>query len=126
MTARQHPPHECRTTFLAVHDAMDVLNGKWTISLVAALCFQKKRYSELLRDVTGISGKMLSRELKDMEQHKLVQRTVLDTQPVTVEYELTAYGRKLKAVIMKLAEWGAEHRQVIMGKHAAADELFVP
>lgn len=108
--------HECKKTIMAVHDAMDVLNGKWTISIVAALCFNKKRYSDLLKDVKGISGKMLSRELKDMEANKLVKRTVLDTQPVVVMYELTEYGGKLKQVIGNLADWGSEHRKEIIGK----------
>nr|WP_206077645.1 helix-turn-helix domain-containing protein [Pontibacter sp. SGAir0037] len=108
--------HECKKTIMAVHDAMDVLNGKWKISIVASLCFNKKRYSDILREVTGISGKMLSRELKDMEMNELIKRTVLDTQPVTVEYELTEYGQKLKSVIEHLATWGTEHRKKIIGK----------
>lgn len=101
---------------MAVHDAMDVLSGKWKISIIAALCFNKKRYTDLLKDVKGISGKMLSRELKEMEVHQLVKRTVIDTQPITVIYELTAYGSRLKAVINDLADWGLTHRKKIMGK----------
>jgi DNA-binding HxlR family transcriptional regulator len=67
MEAHQHSRTQCNQTIMAVHDAMDVLNGKWKISIVAALCFDKKRYSDLMREVHGISGKMLSRELKEME-----------------------------------------------------------
>lgn len=116
MTERKCDSVECKKTIMAVHDAMDVLSGKWTISIVAALCYQSKRYSDLLRDVGGISGKMLSRELKNMEVNKLVKRTVLETQPITVEYSLTDYGQKLKDVIESLAVWGKEHRKKIMGK----------
>ena len=108
--------HECKRTIMAVHDAMHVLGGKWKVSIVASLCFGPKRYSELLKEVYGISGKMLSRELKDMELNKLVNRTVLDTQPVTVQYELTDYGQTLKPMIANLAEWGIEHRKEIFGK----------
>lgn len=116
MAETNHDAHECRKTILAIHDAMDVLNGKWTISIVTSLSFGKKRYSEILREVQGISGKMLSRELKDMEMNELVKRTVLATQPITVEYELTEYGHKLRTVIDHLAIWGIEHRTRIMGK----------
>lgn len=112
----QYENHDCKKTIMAVHDAMDVLSGKWKISIIAALCFNKKRYSDLLRDVSGISGKMLSRELKEMETHQLVKRTVLDIQPITVIYELTPYGGKLKAVINDLADWGLAHRKKIIGK----------
>ena len=108
--------HTCKRTIMAVHDAMDVLNGKWKISIIAVLCFNKRRYSDILRDVKGISGKMLSRELKEMEVNQLVKRTVLDTQPITVMYELTEYGHKLKGVIDHLATWGLEHRKKITGK----------
>ncbi|WP_316751500.1 helix-turn-helix domain-containing protein [Pedobacter gandavensis] len=116
MTTKKHDNYECKKTIMAVHDAMDVLNGKWKISIVAALCFNRKRYSDLLKDVRGISGKMLSRELKEMELNQLVKRTVFDTQPVTVQYELTPYGQNLKTVIKNLAMWGLEHRKQITGK----------
>lgn len=107
--------HECKMTIMAVHDAMDVLSGKWKISIVASLIYHPKRYSEVLKDVHGISGKMLSRELKDLEINQLIQRTVIDTQPITVQYELTEYGETLKPVIGMLAEWGLKHRQKIIG-----------
>lgn len=117
-----HDSPECKKSIMAVHDAMDVLNGKWKISIIAALCFNKKRYSDLLRDVRGISGKMLSRELKELEINKLVKRTVLETQPVTVSYELTEYGQKLKEVINHLAVWGIEHRKKIIEEYSIAEK----
>jgi DNA-binding HxlR family transcriptional regulator len=112
--AHSHP--ECKKSILAVHDAMYILGGKWKISIVASLLFGIKRYSDILKDVEGISGKMLSRELKEMELNQLIKRTVVDTQPVTVQYELTEYGTTVKPVIEILANWGAAHRQKITGK----------
>lgn len=82
---------------MAVHDAMDVLNGKWKISIISSVCYyNKRRFSDILNDVKGISNKMLSKELKELEMNQLVKRTVLDTQPVTVQYQLTEYGLTLK------------------------------
>jgi DNA-binding HxlR family transcriptional regulator len=52
--------------------------------------------------------------LKELETHRLVKRTVMDTQPITVSYELTEYGLKLKEVINQLAVWGMEHRKMII------------
>jgi len=107
----------CRKDIRAVHDAMDVLNGKWKISIIAVLCYSnKRRFSEILADVTGISNKMLSKELKELETNKLVKRSVLDTQPVTVQYELTTYGKSLREVIMHLSKWGSDHRKEITGR----------
>ncbi|WP_256006074.1 winged helix-turn-helix transcriptional regulator [Pedobacter deserti] len=102
---------------MAVHDAMDVLNGKWKISIVSSICYyNKRRFSDILNDVEGISNKMLSKELKELEMNKLINRTVHNTQPVTVEYSLTEYGRTLQSIIDDLARWGKQHRKVITGK----------
>ena len=101
----------------AVHDAMDVLNGKWKISIISSVCYyNKRRFSDILNDVQGISNKMLSKELKDLEMNQLIKRIVLDTQPVTVLYQLTEYGKTLRTIIDNLADWGTEHRKVIIGK----------
>lgn len=112
----QHTLEECGQTILAIHDVMDLLNGKWKVSIIACLCFKKMRYSELLKEVRGISGKMLSRDLKELEVNKLIKRTVLDTQPVTVEYEITDYGATLKDLTATMAAWGMKHRKMIIGK----------
>jgi DNA-binding HxlR family transcriptional regulator len=110
-------PSECKKHIMAVHDAMDVLSGKWKISIVAVLCYHhKRRFSEILSQVQGISNKMLSKELKELEMNKLITRTVLNTQPVTVEYSLTEYGEELKTMIDKLSEWGKKHREKIINE----------
>lgn len=102
---------------MAVHDAMDVLSGKWKISIISSVCyFNQRRFSDILNDVSGISNKMLSKELKDLEINKLIKRTVLSTQPVTVLYQLTDYGMTLKTIIDNLATWGMQHRKEITGK----------
>jgi DNA-binding HxlR family transcriptional regulator len=102
---------------MAVHDAMDVLNGKWKISIISSICYyNERRFSDILNDVNGISNKMLSKELKELEVNKLIKRTVLDTQPVTVKYNLTEYGKTLQTIINNLSDWGIEHRKVISGR----------
>jgi len=99
---------------MAVHDAMDVLNGKWKVSIISSICYyNKRRFSDILNDVQGISNKMLSKELKELEINKLIKRTVLDTQPISVQYQLSEYGMTLKTIINNLAAWGIEHRKVI-------------
>lgn len=107
---------ECKKQIMAVHDAMDVLNGKWKISIIAVLCYHsKRRFSEILNEVSGISNKMLSKELKELEMDQLVKRTVLDTQPIGVEYTLTEYGKELNVMIDNLSDWGIKHRKKIIG-----------
>lgn len=101
---------------MAVQDSMDVLNGKWKISIISSICYyNKRRFSDILNDVAGISNKMLSKELKDLETNKLVRRTVLETQPITVQYELTEHGKSLQTIINNLRDWGMKHRKEIIG-----------
>ena len=98
----------------AIQDSMYVLNGKWKISIISSICiYTKRRFSEILNDVDGISNRMLSKQLKELELNKLISRTILDTQPITVEYQLTEHGKTLKSIINNLADWGIEHRKKI-------------
>ncbi len=105
---------DCSLKIRAISDTMYVIGGKWKMHIVAALYFGRKRYSDILESVEGISGKMLSRELKEMETNLLVNRIVMDTRPITVEYELTDYGRELLPIIDELAKWGFKHREKII------------
>lgn len=107
---------ECTKQLLAINDALDILRGKWKIQIIGALIFGKKRFKELQREVDGITAKMLSKELRDLEMNELVLRTVHDTIPVTVEYELTEYGATLEKLIDELYNWGTKHRKRIIKK----------
>jgi DNA-binding HxlR family transcriptional regulator len=69
---------------------------------------------ELQRVGEGIGSKMLSKQLQELELNGLIIRSVMDTKPVTVEYELTEYGRTLKPVITEMASWGKQHREKVM------------
>jgi DNA-binding HxlR family transcriptional regulator len=101
---------------MGMHDAMEVLTGKWKLHLLGTLIFGgKMRFMDLLRQVEGIAAKMLSKELQDLEMHQLVTRTVKKTKPITVEYEITEYGKSLQPVIIEITKWGASHRKKIMG-----------
>jgi DNA-binding HxlR family transcriptional regulator len=118
--ARQCPSHpsetECNKHILAVQDALDVLSGKWKLPIIISLIFGDKRFKQMEREIEGITAKMLSKELKELEMNQLVKRTVYDTMPVTVEYSLTDYGKTLKKLIEELHIWGAKHRKRIMSK----------
>lgn len=108
---------EHKREMMAVQDSMDVLSGKWKISIISSVCYySKRRFSDILNDVNGISNKMLSKELKELEINKLIRRTVLDTQPITVQYELTEHGKTLQTIIRNLTEWGINHRKKIISE----------
>lgn len=100
---------------LGMRDAMDILSGKWKIQIIAVLLFKgKMRFMDLLRMVDGIGAKMLSKELQDLETNQLITRTVCNTKPITVEYEITRYGRTLEKIVTEIVGWGIDHRKKIM------------
>lgn len=110
-------PDDCRLPIQGVKDAQDLLNGKWKTVIVAALYYNGTfRFMDLVRHIEGISSKVLSNELKDLEANQLVKRTVLDTMPVTVEYELTPEGKSLNRIIEAMSEWGISYRKSIFNK----------
>ncbi|WP_134091722.1 helix-turn-helix domain-containing protein [Olivibacter sp. XZL3] len=103
----------CREKLRAVHDTLDVLGGKWKIEIISALSFGKLRFMELQREVQGIGAKMLSKELRELELNELVSRQVCNTKPITVEYELSEYGKTLGNIIDEMIDWGMKHRERI-------------
>ncbi|OQP54567.1 HxlR family transcriptional regulator [Niastella yeongjuensis] len=117
MACNQIETEEYKKEMKAIQDSMDVLNGKWKIAIIKSIClYNQRRFSDILNDVVGISNKMLSKELKELETNKLIERTVLNTQPVTVLYELTKHGLTLQTIIKDLTDWGFRHREEIIGK----------
>lgn len=102
-------------SLLAMRDALDVLNGKWKMQIIIALNGGPLRFKELQRTVEGVTAKVLTKELREMEMNDLLKRHVYDTIPVTIEYELTPHSDTLKDVIIALTKWGMLHRAHIMG-----------
>lgn len=90
---------------------LQVLGGKWKLYILTSLYFGKKRFKELERDVTGISPKMLIKELKDLEALGILNRQTFNTVPITVEYSLTEQGLTLKPVLDHMSEWAGRFKQ---------------
>jgi len=112
----KEPIHgECSQFTIPIRDTLDILSGKWKLPIIGALITGKKRFKEMERGIPKITARMLSKELKELEVNQLVKRTVYDTTPVTVEYELTSYGTSLQDVLTALRDWGIKHRSRILG-----------
>lgn len=105
----------CSTQFvLAINDTMNVISGKWKLAIIGSLLYGKKRFMELERDIHKITPRMLSKELKELEINGIIKRTVHNTIPVTVEYELTKSGKSLHQVLNPMIEWGLQHRKNVI------------
>ena len=107
----------CKNRMNAIKDSMEILSGKWKFHILGTLMQGgKMRFMDLMREIDGIAAKMLSKELQDMEINHLIKRTVLDTTPVTVEYEVTEYGKTIEPIIDEIAKWGIEYRKSLYQK----------
>ncbi|PSK89583.1 winged helix-turn-helix transcriptional regulator [Taibaiella chishuiensis] len=108
---------ECNNSVNAVRDALYVLNGKWKLLVIVVLSDGPKRFKEIERAIEGITPKVLSKELRDLELNEFVERKVYDAVPVQISYELTPYSDSLKEIIGALRVWGEQHKKYLLKKH---------
>ena len=89
-------------------------------SAISALAKGRLRYNEIQRRVSGISQRMLTLTLKRLEMDGLITRTLFPSVPPRVEYELTDLGHTLRAALVPLARWAAQHKQTVAANRAQA------
>ncbi|MGL4588749.1 MAG: winged helix-turn-helix transcriptional regulator [Mycoplasmatales bacterium] len=81
------------------------ISGKWKILIIHKLSEHARRFSDLERCIGHINKATLSKQLKELEQHQLINRNVISTNPFQVEYELTEWGRKFLPILDSLEDW---------------------
>lgn len=91
-----------------VHQALNLLANKWLLLILLALMQRTKRNSELQRQIWGVSPKMLSQSLRQLEERGLIQRQVYPEVPPRVEYSLTDLGRSLAPLLVELCNWSVQ------------------
>ena len=92
-----------------VEAAIDVFGGKWKPVILWWLHQRTWRFAELRRQIPGITEKMLTHQLRELEADGIVERRVYPSVPPKVEYSLTEYGRSLKHALEAICDWGREH-----------------
>ena len=112
----------CENNIKDLQFILQVLGGKWKLHILTNLYYGKKRFKELEREITGISPKMLIKELKDLEAINIVNRQTFNSVPITVEYSLTKEGLTLKPVLDEMKSWAVkfkqkENKRTAAGKH---------
>jgi DNA-binding HxlR family transcriptional regulator len=98
------------------------VGDKWSVLVIALLGHQTLRFSELKRRIEGISQRMLTLTLRQLERDGLVERTVYPTVPARVEYALTPLGATLLETVRALSTWAIEHRADIQAARSNYDE----
>ncbi len=102
---------ECVEVGCPVEATLKVLGGKWKVLIIYHLNGSSKRFSEIRRSIPGITEKMLTQQLKELEKDGVVSRKVYPQVPPRVEYSMTKYGKTLGPVISEMRKWGLEHRK---------------
>lgn len=116
-TSARRGPYVC-----GIDAAMDVVSGKWKSLILWELHhYGTRRFAELRRGLPGVSEKMLSQHLREMEEDGLVHREVYAEVPPKVEYSLTEHGVSLNAALAALGEWGSERIRRIGADKVVAD-----
>lgn len=96
-----------------VQDTQYVIGGKWKLPIIISIYHQHNRFNEILSSIPKITNRVLSKELKHLEQNLLISRTVYEDYPARVEYKLTEYCETISEVLKAMEEWGKQHREKI-------------
>ena len=100
-----------RNTKCPAETTLGVIGGRWKVVLLYHLFHGTKRFSQLRRAISGITQKMLTQQLREMERDGLVHREVYAAVPPKVEYSLTPLGMSLEPVIDAMCDWGMRYRR---------------
>lgn len=99
---------ECPEAYASV-----IIGGQWTLVICSWLLLGKLRFGELRKKLPNITERMLTLQLRKLEENRIIKRTVYAEVPPRVEYELTPIGYALKPVIRELENWGDSHKKLI-------------
>src|SRR5690554_4175515 len=102
----------CIDTVKPVRDALEIISGKWKLPIIISVAAGNDRFTDIQNSIPGITPKVLAKELKELEQHKLIKRLVIDEYPVKISYRLEDYVETLTPIIYSLKEWGENHRAI--------------
>lgn len=109
----EHTAESCAVNRRALQDTLEIIHGKWKLLILITLQNRSYRFKELAREI-GITPRMLSKELQELEMNQLISRTVLQTRPISVEYAITDYGLTFGEVLGAMRNWGLKHRRRII------------
>ena len=116
----EQAPELYNERILALKDALELLSGKWKFCILLNLYnYGTMRFKDLQETSVGITPKVLSKELQELEENLLITRTVNNTKPVTVSYALTQHAIETQPVINALVYFGLKHRTKIKDNYLA-------
>ena len=99
-----------------VQDTQYVIGGKWKLPIIISIYHGNKRFNEIQSSIPRITNRVLSKELKHLEENELISRKIYDDYPARIEYTLTDYCHSVTEVLEAMERWGKQHRERIKQK----------
>lgn len=99
-----------------VQDTQYVIGGKWKLPIIISIYHGNNRFNEILSSIPKITNRVLSKELRHLEENELISRKVYDDYPARIEYTLTEYCHSITEVLEAMERWGKQHRERIKAK----------
>lgn len=116
---------EIQPEFCRVTSALEILVGKWKpIILLHLLKNGTQRFSELQRSLPAITQKMLTKQLRELEEEDIIERKIYAQVPPRVEYSITEYGRTLEPILNQMHEWGLNHQLHKLQKQQEREQII--
>ena len=106
-------PFDSLEKFRTIQDTIFTIGGKWRYPIIYTLCDGPQRFNAIRKTLNTISAKTLTTELKELELHELVVRTVHENKKVIIEYRLTEHADSLRPLFETMFDWGKEHRSFL-------------
>lgn len=118
-----HPNRSILDAQPYLRQTLEIVSDKWATSVIYVLSLEKRRYSELQSEIGGVSRRMLTRTLRNLERDGIVQRTEFDEQPPRVEYSLTLLGISLVEPLRGICQWAMANFSAVEAARNEADRL---
>lgn len=125
MSSRKHQNYHCNFG-CSVEAVLEIIGGKWKGVILFHLLSGTKRFNELRRLMPNVTQRMMTLQLRELEQDGIVQRTIYQQIPPKVEYSLTPFGRTLEPILLLLKTWGDEHIERITEQRQQNQQMHEP
>ncbi len=96
-----------------IQDTMFVLGGKWKLPIILSIYDGHKRFNDIATSIPNITNRVLSKELKHLEENFLISRKIISDYPIRIEYTVTDYCFSIEKVVKPMEEWGKNHREKV-------------
>ncbi len=114
----------CLNIIKPVRVTLDVINSKWKLQIIISIREGNDRYTDIQNSIPCITPKVLAKELKELEQHTLIKRIIMDDYPIKIVYKLEPYADTLCPIINAMKDWGINHTKTIISKEADKNNVL--